>query len=186
MSNYKREGELFSVILNLFLRRCDKNWEAKTLVLPHFIWPEMRCIIWNPSVSPVHFNVCVINVSRERQAGHCMDKTSFVRRSRAGRVVPLLTAWGHLLTRSLLLMLPSLCICLCLVLRQWSDWLSGGCLSVCRITLLSRVLYRACLPFAAAVHPEFISVDQSIFELSQCLCSAAAAWCYRYWQTRYL
>lgn len=40
----------------------------------------------------------------------------------------------------------SVCICLCLVLRQWSDWFSCGCLSMCRISLLSQVLYSACLP----------------------------------------
>lgn len=32
--------------------------------------------------------------------------------------------------------------------QQWSDWFSCGCLSVCRIGLLSQVLYSACLPRA--------------------------------------
>lgn len=84
-----------------------------------------------------------------------------------GRAVPLLAAWGHLSTRAPLLM--RLCLCRCLVLRQRSDWLSCGCLSMCGISFLSQVFYSACLPLAVSPNScrsprtlDFIPVDRSV------------------------
>lgn len=108
-----------------------------------FATAHLNCTMsWHLSVSLV----CVRSVSRGMTSSPAVQtRSALCRHSNTGRVVPLLAAWGHLLTRSLLLLL--LCICLCL-LWQWSDWLSCGCLSVCRISLLSRVLYSACLLLA--------------------------------------
>lgn len=139
---------------SLFLRSCETIRMQRVRFATSHLNSKTRCIIWHLCVSLVQCSVCA-QVSRGWQAARCTDKISFVQLSNAGRVVPLLAAWGHLLTRTLLLML--LCICLCLVLRQWSDWFSCGCLCVGSVSYLKCFIVPVCLVLScqtAAVHRE--------------------------------
>lgn len=130
---------------SLFLWSCETVQMQRVGFATVHLNCKMWYIMWHLSVSLVQ--CCVFaQSSRGWQADSCTDKISFVEHSNRGRVVPLPTAWGHLLARTLLLTL--LCLSVSVSVRQWSDWFSSGCLSVCRISLLSQVLYSACLSHA--------------------------------------
>lgn len=138
-----------SVTRALFLRSRETNQMQFFVFFCHSVfWKLQYVMCYVASVCQSCPTLCFRHKSVKRMTSSQLyrDKISFVRHSNTGRVVPLPAARGHLLTSTLLLM--PLCICLCLVLRQWSDWFSRGCLSVCRISLLSEVLHSACLPRA--------------------------------------
>lgn len=75
---------------------------------------------------------------------------------------------------------PSLCVYVCLALRHWSDWLSCGCLSVCRISLQTRVFYSACLPDSCrSPRTQNSSLQITVFPSCRAVFVSCATWCYR-------
>lgn len=75
---------------------------------------------------------------------------------------------------------PSLCFYVCLALRHWSDWLSCGCLSVCRISLQTRVFYSACLPDSCrSPRTQNSSLQITVFPSCRAVFVSCATWCYR-------
>ena len=122
-------------------------------------WDVLSGICLSVLSDAVYVCVCVHKVSRGWQVARCTDKISFVQRSNAGRVVPLLAAWGHLLTRALLLMLLCLSVSVS-VLYSGSEVIGSHvavCLCVGSVSYLKCFIVPVCLLLSrqtAAVHWE--------------------------------
>lgn len=147
----------------LFLRSYIWTFFTK-FGMPGCIWSVRLNILCGISLSVSSSAVFVHKVSSGWRVARCTDKIGFVRLSNMESVVPLLAveAIYCFLCFSASLYLSLSCA------QQWSDRFSCGCLSVCRIVLLSQVLYSACLargkqlPFSE--NSEFIlSRSQGVF-----------------------
>lgn len=177
-----------SFIQAYFSSEAAKNAEFS---LQQGIWTLkciIHCIMWRLSVSTAQCRVCAQSVKRitstllYRQDQLC---TALYRR----RVVPFLTAWGHLLLPLLL----SLCICLCLALSsEVIGSLVAVCLCVGSVSYLKCFIVLVCIVFSwqtAAWSLKTLNSTQYFEGCFSFIChsvSSDAAWCYRYWQAGYL
>lgn len=131
-----------SVIAVYFPTSCENDQIPRVWSAP-CAFPTARCreiCAICLSVSP---NNVFVRRREDRQVAWCTDKMGFVEHSLPRG------EWYH--SSPLEAIYCCLCSSVSLYLslsctQQWSDWFSCGCLSVCRICLLSQVLYSACLP----------------------------------------